>query len=87
MDIYCPLCAEPVEIDYLHDVADERDMTFAEVRDEFQSEGCVALLSKCNPSTFGSDRGRIAAALYDILGDDIDGAAAMLDALDTTGVF
>ena len=86
MDIYCPKCAEPVEIDYLHDIADDQHTTFTEVLHRFQSDGCKALDSRCNPR---KDHGRASAAavLYDILGDDIDGAAAMLEDFEMIGGF
>lgn len=87
MDIYCPKCGEPVEIDYLHEVADDEDMTFSEVMRAFQVKGCPAIFARCNaPSTevdssFGLRRQDAASALYDLLGDDIDGAAAMMEDL------
>lgn len=86
MDIYCPKCAEPVEIDYLHDVADDNGTTFTVELHRFQSDGCKAIGARCNPV---KDRGRAsaAAALYDLLGDDIDGAAAMLEDFEMMGGF
>jgi len=86
MDIYCSKCAEPVEIDYLHDIADDQRTTFTEVMRRFQSDGCKAIEARCNPR---KDRGRAsaAAALYDLLGDDIDGAASMLEDFEMMGGF
>ena len=80
MDIYCPQsgCGEPVEIDYLHDVADEQNRTFREVQRDFQVRGCSAIgmtHSEGNDSMVSS----AAAAMYDLLGDDIDGAGAILE--------
>lgn len=85
MDIYCGKCGEPVAIDYLHDVADDEGLTFAQVRANFQREGCTAIFARCSEtntdtdSRYGLTRGEAASALYDILGDDIDGAASMLE--------
>ena len=81
MDINCPRCAEPVEIDYLHDIADHDGTTFREVLHGFQADGCEAIHAVCNPRVSDRDRARAAGAamLYEILGDDIDGAAAMLE--------
>ena len=81
MDINCPRCAEPVEIDYLHDIADGDGTTFLEVLHRFQADGCEAIHARCNPRVSDRDRARAAGAamLYEILGDDIDGAAAMLE--------
>jgi hypothetical protein len=70
------------------------EMVFREVQREFQSKGCAALAGafgavECTPETsdaerdrtFGLTRGEASAALYELLGDDMDGAAAMLDDL------
>lgn len=61
------------------------------VRKEFQAQGCEAMReafgahcsepSTDTDSTFGLTRQEASAALYDLLGDDMDGAAAMLDDL------
>ena len=62
---------------------------YQQVRAEFQAEGCEAMReafgAHCSePSTevdptFGLTRQEASAVLYDLLGDDMDGAAAMLD--------
>lgn len=90
----CPKCGEPWDIDSFHDEAAQRHTgddntygrTFARVIDDFQHRGCVALGATCNDvadtetdDTFGLTRAEAAGALYDLLGDDIDGAASMLD--------
>lgn len=80
MDIYCPRCAEPVEIDFLHDVADEQDTTFDAVYRAFRRTGCVAIGASCNPEG-DTDRAAIASVLYDVLGDDVDGVASTLSDL------
>lgn len=61
---------------------------FKQVSAEFRSKGCAALFgSRCStPSketdrTFGLTRQAASAALYDLLGDDMDGAASMLEDL------
>lgn len=54
---------------------------------DFQMRGCVALLGTCSePSedtdrTFGLTRQEAASALYEVLGDDMDGAMAELEDL------
>lgn len=75
MDVYCGKCSEPVDMDYFHDAADEQGRTYKEVSRDFQQRGCEALgwshgEGQANP---------YADALYDLLGDDMDGAAAMMD--------
>lgn len=121
MDIYCPKCGEPWEMDSLHEEAQERygidyytnypaygyvaihdrkknpeyneddyQKVYKEVKRQFQSEGCktFSFASECTApnrsemqtdSTFGLTANEAAAALYDVLGDDMDGAAAMLE--------
>jgi hypothetical protein len=96
MDIYCPKCGEPWDFDSLHEQAammvDDRDgrpydAIFDAVREDFYRDGCKALGSRCSApdttvdSTFGLTKMEAASAMYDLLGDDIDGAAAMLDDL------
>lgn len=94
MDLYCPKCGEPWENDSLHDEVAARqeediDATYKEVAADFRSRGCEVMKfgfdGRCSaPSegtdrTFGLTRQAAASALYDVLGDDMDGAAAMLD--------
>lgn len=77
MDIRCPICSEPWDLDELHDVP---GMSFEEARQRFYSEGCgMTFGSKtCEPADAqASERAAISSALADLLGDDIDGIAAM----------
>lgn len=86
MDIYCPKCAEPVELDYLHTVADDNGTTFTVELHRFQSDGCETIGATCNPNR-DTGRASAAAAMYDLLGDDIDGAASMLEDFEALGYF
>ena len=85
MDIYCPKCGEPWDIDSIHEEAQERGTTFEKVLRQFQVVGCSALGEPCSePDTetddsFGLTKAQASSALYEMLGDDIDGAASMLD--------
>lgn len=83
-DIYCPKCGEPVELDYLHDVAEDHATTFAKVRDQFFTDGCPAIDSTCNPRTHKT-RAAVSAMLADLYGDDVDGIAADMDDLAAMG--
>ena len=85
MDIYCPKCGEPVDNDYIHEYVAELGMpkteaSYNKLAAKYRSKGCVALGMKCSaPSTevdrsFGLTRQAAASVLYDILGDDMDGA-------------
>lgn len=100
MDIYCPKCGEPWELDTLHDEVSERlngrsvtdeyyQGEFRKVMRDFQTKGCMALDggTVCAPTISGQPRADIAAVAYELLGDDIDGAASMLDDAESMGLF
>lgn len=73
MDIHCPHCGEPWDMDELHYLG----LTFNTAWKRFQREGCALFGSRCNDSSADP---RI-AALYDALGNDPDGCAALLEDL------
>lgn len=82
MDIRCPQCAEPWEIDALHDEAADRGEDFAVIRADFYRRGCEALFTahapvKASPAI---------AEVYQLLGDDVDGAAVLLEDLELEGL-
>lgn len=77
MDLYCPKCAEPWDNDSLHDAAKENGTSYKVVANVFRSEGCVALGSKHGEGTAPAG----IAVLYELLGDDMDGAAAEFEDL------
>ena len=78
MDLLCRHCREPWENDTLHDVAQETGRTYREVAADFRQDGCEAL-----GTTHGEgEPSRAADVLYELLGDDMDGAAAMLNDLE-----
>lgn len=60
---------------------------FDQIAKDFRTLGCQALKefrgtdAPCEgaPSIRAGDRAAVASALYDLLGDDMDGAAALLD--------
>lgn len=78
MDILCPKCAEPWEIDSLHEVAEDHG-GFDAAYKSFRTQGCGVAFSSwgtamCNPV----DRPEL-YELADLLGDDVDGYAAMIE--------
>ena len=86
MDIYCPKCGEPWDTDTFHDIAQEQDITFDEAIALFRKNGCSATgWSKCN-LTKRTIRGEAFTALSELLGDDIDGIASMLEDFDAVGL-
>ena len=83
--MFCHVCGEPYDNDSLHDRADEVGTTYQKVASDWRTRGCEAIGSKHSaPSkqrdkTFGLTRQEAAGALNDIMGDDMDGTAAMLE--------
>jgi len=83
MDIRCPNCSEPWDHDELHYAAEDRHSTYERVAADFRVRGCPALGGTCNRD----GRPSVAAqAAYELLGDDMDGAAAMLADADLLGL-
>lgn len=94
MDIRCVKCGEPVEMDALHEEVEHRSYNgtlevgvqpgdyqaaYDIVRAEYYRDGCKAITSygmKCTP---GQKANPGIAILQDLLGDDIDGFAAMCE--------
>ena len=87
MDIMCPRCAEPWDNDELHYEGEARGKSYAQMRSEFTAKGCEAFGASCANVSSENQRTRAAcaSALYDIMGDDMDGCAAMLE--DAEGIF
>jgi hypothetical protein len=77
MDLYCPVCGEPWDLYELHGVPGVR---FEEARRRFASEGCAVFGSTHN-SAVDSDRAAKSAVLHQLLGDDIDGIAGLMEDL------
>ena len=63
---------------------DEYQVHYRAKQRDFQARGCVALGGECGPAStrrdpvFGLTAQEAAGALYEILGDDMDGAMAEL---------
>lgn len=78
MDLYCLRCGEPWDNDTFHDAAEEQDLSYDEVAARFRQKGCVAITEvECKRRT--SKRTLLASAMYDMMGDDMDGSAAMFE--------
>lgn len=94
-DVLCPTCGEPWDLDCLHDEAEARvseqphlsteaySKVFDDVRRDFYARGCAALATAYGPGSVCTprriDRTAAAMAAYELCGDDLDGAAAMLE--------
>lgn len=78
-DVYCPKCGEPTDVYEFHDAVVTLGVTYAEATRRFRTEGCEAMPGwRCNPDTDYA-RAETARVTYAYLGDDMDGAAAVLD--------
>ncbi len=90
-DIYCSKCAEPWDMDTLHEELDYRkhylgepdnyQQAYHSLKAEFYGKGCAAFTfainEPCAPADEASkDRAFISAALYSAFGDDLDGVAS-----------
>lgn len=83
MDLYCSNCGEPWDNDEFHFIAEDFDTTYAKVTATFRKVGCAAVN---NPNakaptcvTVHDDVTAAAFAAYEVCGDDMDGAAALMD--------
>jgi hypothetical protein len=85
MDILCPKCGEPVDHDELHERAKETMRHYDDVAREFREIGCAALGFKHavpgQRPIEAEARATAARGVYDALGDDMDGAAALFEDL------
>lgn len=85
MDIYCPKCGEPWDPDEAHEQAADTGSTYTKVMRDFAVRGCRAFGGRCSApdgtpdATFGMTRAEASGALFELLGDDVDGVASMLD--------
>lgn len=77
MDIKCPHCGEPWDIDTFHEVAEEQGTSFSVVRKDFYKNGCQAL--DTSHGDMGYENGSVILALQDMLGDDVDALAVMIE--------
>ncbi len=82
MDLLCRHCREPWEFDTLHEEAKAQHVTFDKIAAEFRALGCEAFGISHNELGKPS---AAADALYELLGDDMDGAAAMFEDLEAMG--
>lgn len=97
MDLYCPRCGEPWDNDSLHEEVEERkrageeDANYRDVSREFRTKGCGLALRAFTGNTqpcqqVNSNRTAIAAAMADLMGDDMDGFASSMDDADHMGL-
>lgn len=82
MDIRCPKCGEPWDIDELHGVYDgfRSRIPFKTAYARSRKVGCEVFGTSHN-STPDVETAQKARTVMDVLGDDVDGAASMLEDL------
>lgn len=78
MDIYCPVCGEPWDSDELHYEAEEAGKSFEALYKKFKKVGC-AVFGTAHADSEADPRIK---ATYDLLGDDVDGAASLFEDLE-----
>ena len=87
MDIYCGICGEPWDMDCLHDAVTEgRATNWNDARVKFERKGCGLWGTKCS-TTPDTSRAMASAALMEVMGDDLDGVASMLEDAESLGMF
>lgn len=86
MDIRCPKCSEPWDIDTIHEAASEQGRTFDEVRADFYAKGCEAFGWSGPCAVTDRPKSDVASAIYDLMGDDIDGAASAFEDAEAMGL-
>lgn len=85
MDVYCPKCGEPFDPYEFHDAAKTAGTTYAAIAAAFRRNGCAAVDMACTPRP-DSHRAALAAEVLELMGDDIDGAAAILEDAERLGI-
>lgn len=78
MDLLCPKCGEPWDNDELHEQAEINGTSYAVEAKKFRAVGCATFDCSHNSDNVG-DATEIASMIYDIMGDDMDGAASAFD--------
>ena len=79
MDLYCPVCGEPWDHAMLHDVyRGSWKVSYATAAKQFRKIGCE-LFDTRHSQPGNSERAWKARTIYGALGDDMDGAASVLD--------
>jgi hypothetical protein len=98
VDLLCPKCGEPWDNDELHYVEVEElndclsshnlptveEASYKDASKLFRMFGCEVF--GCSHSTPDSDAAMLASMTYDLMGDDMDGAASMFDDAEYLGI-
>lgn len=89
MDVRCPFCGEPWDQDSLHDMPASTPYhgDYARASADFRRYGCGFFdhawngrpLAKCRHRVHDAEAAEKASLAYATLGDDLDGAASLLN--------
>lgn len=92
MDIKCPRCAEPWEIDCLHEAGAIVHKDFDFMRKLFYRYGCAAI-EQADEERIAEEgtceqtaKGRSIGVLMDLLDHDVDGLASMIEDFEYEGL-
>lgn len=85
MDVKCPKCGEYWDVEEFHYYAEEVECSFDDVYRSFRSIGCGETFSEWNVARCHRkmSAGQSYEALADLLGDDVDGYASMVEDLES----
>lgn len=86
MDIRCPICGEPWEMDELHELIPDECEDYHKAVSLFKNKGCEAFGCSHNETTKGKYAAKLSGMLFDVLGDDVDGIASELDDAEFLGL-
>ena len=75
MDLACPVCGEPWDLDELHALP---GVSFAAARRRFATDGCALFETRHN-DVRDVDTAVRSSVLFSLLGDDLDGIAGLMD--------
>jgi hypothetical protein len=87
-DIRCPKCLEPWDNDSLHEAVDEGLFpNYDAAAKAFRKDGCAAIGGRHNQVDPESAGARATVSMiYDLLGDDMDGAMSEMDDAEMMGL-
>ena len=81
MDIMCPKCGEPFDLDDLDWLAESKDATTEELRATFFRDGCESMLSNRRKTCKRDRLSSVRFDLAELMGSDIDGYASLMEEL------
>lgn len=81
-DVLCIKCGEPFDADEFHDWDGK---TYDENRSAFFTQGCAGIGMTCNDVP-NHGAAQVSSALYDLMGDDLDGILSGMEDAEMFGL-